>query len=81
MGSGYVIEHCISAFSDYGRNKLFQTYVADCLHAISKTVAEHMGGLYMENSFSNIIEPHEETEMTGDEIAMQVIERAGLKTR
>lgn len=34
FGSGYVIDHCISAFLKLQRKELYQTYVTDALKVI-----------------------------------------------
>ena len=36
MGSGYVIEHCVSAFLHKQQQEMYQNYVADALYYISQ---------------------------------------------
>lgn len=36
FGSGYVMEHCVSAFLEHRRNQLYQTYITDALKEIGK---------------------------------------------
>ena len=80
MGSGYVIEHCVSAFSEYNKEKAFRVYVSDAIMCISETIANRDGGSYMTKRYIDIIEPHEEIDYDPDEIALDIIERAGLRT-
>lgn len=39
LGSGYVIEHCVAAFSDLLHKKSLETYITDCLMYIAKNSA------------------------------------------
>ena len=80
FGSGYVIEHCVSAFTQYQADKVYRTYVTDALKHINKIVATQFGGSYMENRYSDFAYPkrEKEDERSGDEIAADIIRRAGL---
>ena len=81
MGSGYVIEHCVSAFSARNKEKAFRIYISDAIMCISETVANMGGGgSYMNKRYVDIIEPHEDIEYDPDEIALDIINRAGLRT-
>ena len=80
MGSGYVIEHCVSAFSQRNKEKAFRIYMTDAIMCISETVANMgNGGSYMEKRYIDIIEPQDD-EFDPDEIALDIIQRAGLRT-
>lgn len=80
MGSGYVIEHCVSAFSEHNQEKAYRIYLTDAIMCISETVANMGGGgFYMEKRYIDIIEPQEEIEYDPDEIALDIITRAGLR--
>jgi hypothetical protein len=39
FGSGYVIDHCVSAFLEKQRKKAYQVYVTDALKAIAENSA------------------------------------------
>ena len=39
FGSGYVIEHCVSAFLEDRQEKAYKTYVTDALRAIFQCVS------------------------------------------
>lgn len=43
LGSGYVIEHCVSAFSERQKEKSFKVYVTDCLQAIAANTMHIVG--------------------------------------
>jgi len=47
FGSGYVIEHCIAAFSLSQKRKLFEVYITDCL----KLIAENTAGLSRQGKY------------------------------
>ena len=81
MGSGYVIEHCVSAFSDMCEEKAFRSYIADGIKCISESVANQYGGSYLQERYADIITVSRVEEKTGDEIALEVIKKAGLKVR
>ena len=78
MGSGYVIDHCVVAFNDYCRQKAYQVYVTDGIRCMSESLANFAGGSYLENRFADIFDRDIDDERTGDEVALDIIERAGL---
>lgn len=77
MGSGYVVEHCVAAFAERCEKKAYRNYMADGIKCISETIANVYGGTYMENRLADLMDTT--PEKTGDEIALEVITRAGLK--
>ena len=79
MGSGYVIEHCVSAFSDMCEEKAFRSYIADGIKCISEAIANTYGGSYLQERYADLVSISRTEEKTGDEIALEVIEKAGLK--
>ena len=79
MGSGYVIEHCVSAFSDMCEEKAFRSYIADGIKCISEAIANQFGGSYLQERYTDIVSIPRTEEKTGDEIALEVIKKAGLK--
>ena len=81
MGSGYVIDHCICAMRAMRIEEEFRYYVTDTLMYISESVANALGGSYLQGRFADMFKEKVEDERTGDEIALEVIKRAGLKTR
>lgn len=83
FGSGYVVDHCISALSLNTENLKYKVYVADCLKNINEIMAKRYGGSYVSVRYSELIENNkpDKEEKTGDEIAADIIMRAGLKLK
>lgn len=83
-----MIEHCISALSQFNKEKSYQYYVTSCLQAIARNTAslvnvyvEHksLGCQYQEKSFYELMNPTTKTEeKTGDEIAEDVLNKLGI---
>lgn len=44
FGSGYVMEHCVSAFSKLCEEKTFRNYIADCQYATTNIIYRRFGG-------------------------------------
>jgi hypothetical protein len=76
-----VIEHCVSAYNERCRQQVYQCYVADGLKSISEAVAGHLGGPYLQERYVDLIGEGERDERSADEIALEVIKKAGLKVR
>lgn len=83
MGSGYVIEHCITAFSISQQRKLFYQYTTDAIKNINEILAKTYSGAYMTRRYAEYFpdERPEGKEMSGDAIAADIINRAGLKVK
>lgn len=79
FGRGYVMEHCVSVFYDRSKSAAFQSYIADGLMCMTETIANQYGGSYMTDRYADLFAEREEK--TGDEIAAEVIKRAGLIVR
>lgn len=77
-----MIEHCVSAYNERCRQQIYRCYVADGLKSISESVAEHLGGSYLQERYVDLIngDTHKD-ERSADEIALEVIKKAGLKIR
>lgn len=81
FGSGYVIEHCISTYLKRQKDLVFRSYVADCLMNLNKSLASAVGGSYMNGRFIEMIDTKHTDTRTGDEIAEDIIKRAGLSLK
>ena len=79
FGSGYVIEHCISALLERKKKDTLDIYLADCLKNINEILAKTYGGSYSNQRYVELINPKKEDKRTGDEIAADIIKRAGLR--
>lgn len=81
LGSGYVMEHCVSAFSDRIKDKIYRMYITDGVMSISETIAQAFGGRCLTQRYADIIDTsNEDNEETADEIVMRIIKEAELKT-
>lgn len=75
FGSYYVIEHVLAEHNIRMEEKVYRSYTGDML----KVIAESMGATVNYRLMELCDKPKEEK--TGDEIALEVIERAGLKVK
>ena len=57
----------------------YRIYVADCLRIISENTAKMCGGAYITAKFADIINPKPADNRTGEEIASDIIKRAGIE--
>jgi len=78
LGAEYVVEYATSEYNAYEEKSIFRMYVTDML----KGFGEVLGGeiKYRYYDLIKVEEPVKE-EKTGDEIALEVIAKAGLKGR
>lgn len=77
-----MIDHCISAFSERQRNKSYQIYVTDTLSHIAHNTGHFVSnGVAPSKRWIDIIEPKKEDTKTGDEVALEVIKKLGLKVK
>lgn len=82
FGSGYVIEHCISAFLERQKEKACKTYMADCVRLICENVAkigtiEGRGKVdckYISARLSDILTPKKKEDKTGNEIVNDILD-------
>ena len=73
-GSQYVIEHVVAEWNIRTDRQIYNAYTSDLL----KVIAESLGA-EVHSRYSELIDKTEKEEKTGDEIALEIIERAGLK--
>lgn len=77
FGSGYVIDHMIAEHNNRMHEKIYRSYMAELL----KVLCESIGASVTERYIDLIADEPEEETKTGDEIALEVITRAGLKVQ
>lgn len=68
IGTGYVIDHCISCFHKEQKKKLHDVYVTDVLRLISENTAKTVGGSYMKVRYLDLIDPKKEETRTANEV-------------
>lgn len=76
FGKGYVIDHCIQAAKNEHKEILFRSYISDLLKAMAES-----NGVVVNYRYAEIILPKAKDNRTGDEVALDVIKRAGLKVK
>lgn len=76
-----MIEHCVLAFDQFMKQKLYREYVADGLMCLSESVANGFGGSYLQKRFADIINGVVEEEISADDIVLGIMERAELSLK
>lgn len=74
MGSGYVVDHCISAFRAKQERNRFEYYIADVGAALINMWAKDKYPRYYD-----LVHPKKEDKRTGAQIAADIIAKHGLK--
>lgn len=59
----------------------YRVYVSDALRIISENTARFGGGTFVKQRYYDVINPPRADERSGDEIAEDIIKRAGLKVK
>lgn len=72
-------DFCISLFQKEQEDKAVKNYYAECLRIITENTAKIGGGSYITAKFSDIINPKPVDNRSGEEIAADIIKRAGIK--
>ena len=79
-GSSYVIEHCITAFSASQEDKLYRSYVAECLRIITEnTSGLSKQGKYITIKYMDMIKPQKEESPKDTRSAEEII--ASIKSK
>jgi hypothetical protein len=78
FGSGYVVEHCISAFLEIQKEKAYKIYITDCLFSITNMYSVTHGGKEpVSKRFAEIlIQEKPKKEETADDIISRMREKA-----
>ena len=76
LGKEYVIRHITDEYVKKMEERLYRAYISDALKCLAESWGAQIDRRYVE-----LIEPPEdEEEISGDEVALKVIEKCGLKT-
>jgi hypothetical protein len=75
LGSGYAIDHCIAAFNAKQDELNFRIYMSDAAAALVNMFSS--GGKLPR--YWELLHPEKKDNRTGEEIAMDIITRHGLK--
>ena len=73
------MRYAIARYQSQQRDLAYRIYVADCLRIISENTAKIGGGSYITAKFGDIINPKPVDNRTGEEIAADIIKRAGIE--
>ena len=73
------MRYAITRFNQHQRDLAYRIYVTDCLRIISENTAKIGGGSYITAKFADIINPKPVDNQTGEEIAADIIKRAGIE--
>lgn len=73
------MRYATARFNQHQRDLAYRIYVTDCLRIISENTAKIGGGSYITAKFADIINPKPVDNRTGEEIAAEIINRAGIE--
>ena len=73
------MRYAIARYQSQQRDLAYRIYVSDCLRIISENTARISNGSYVTAKFSDIINPKPAENRTGEEIAADIIKRAGIE--
>lgn len=73
------MRYAMARYQSQQRDLAYRIYVADCLRIISENTAKIGGGSYITAKFYDIINPKPADNRTGEEIAADIIKRAGIE--
>ena len=73
------MRYAMARYQSQQRDLAYRIYVADCLRIISENTAKMGGGSYITAKLSDIINPKPDDNRTGEEIAADIIKRAGIE--
>lgn len=73
------MRYAIARYQSQQRDLAYRIYVSDCLRIISENTAKIGGGSYITAKLSDIINPKPADNRTGEEIAADIIKRAGIE--
>ena len=73
------MRYAIARYQSQQRDLAYRIYVADYLRIISENTAKMGGGSYITAQLADIINPKPVENRTGEEIAADIIKRAGIE--
>ena len=73
------MRYAIARYQSQQRDLAYRIYVCDCLRIISENTAKMGGGSYITAKFADIINPKPVDDRTGEEIAADIIKKAGIE--
>ena len=73
------MRYAMARYQSQQRDLAYRIYVSDCLRIISENAAKMCGEAYMKAKLADIINPDPVDNRTGEEIAADIIKRAGIE--
>ena len=73
------MRYAMARYQSQQRDLAYRIYVSDCLRIISENTAKMCGGSYITAKLADIINPNPVDNRTGEEIAADIIKRAGIE--
>ena len=73
------MRYAMARYQSQQRDLAYRIYVTDCLRIISENTAKMCGGSYITAKLADIINPNPVDNRTGEEIAADIIRRAGIE--
>ena len=73
------MRYAMARYQSQQRDLAYRIYVSDCLRIISENTAKMCGGSYITAKLADIINPKPSDNRTGEEIAADIINRAGIE--
>lgn len=73
------MRYAMARYQSQQRDLAYRIYVTDCLRIIGENAAKMCGGAYVTAKFADIINPKPADNRTGEEIAADIIKRAGIE--
>lgn len=73
------MRYATARFNQHQRDLAYRIYVADCLRMATENTAKMSQGAYTAARFYDIINPKPTDNRTGEEIAAEIINRAGIE--
>ena len=76
FGTGYILDHVISEHNNRMEQHIYRCYTSDLLQVIAETM-----GAEVHMRYADLVNGDTMDEPTADEIALDIIKRAGLKVK
>ena len=73
------MRYATARFNQHQRDLAYRIYVADCLRMATENTAKMSQGAYTAARFYDIINPKPVDDRSGNEIAADIIKRAGIE--
>ena len=73
------MRYAMAHYQSQQRDLAYRIYVTDCLRMVTENTAKMSQGAYTSARFYDIINPKPVEKRTGEEIAADIIKRAGIE--